>query len=301
MSVQLAKNVDVNKLKYSEVKVLTSGAKSVYINYGSEKLNIQTPVMSLPYGLGVPFESKDAAKTDIVLSADKKFDLTLSFRGMEDNPKIRSFYDKLKEIEAKIIDDAFTNRVAWFQDDYDGNKSFVARLFTPIIKIDKDKTTGKLVGKYPPTFKAKLPYNTKDDTFAFDCYDMENNELDFASIMKKLKSAKIQGIIQLTGLWFAGGKYGCSWKFNSAKFQLVQSYKMTFLEDSDTENIKDEIDETEEEDIAVDTEAIKAPHPQEEDEENISEGYGEGDEDNSQQSVAPPPPPAKKVASRKGK
>jgi hypothetical protein len=300
MSVQLAKNVDVNKLRYSEVKVLASGAKSVYINYGSEKLNIQTPVMSLPYGLGVPFESKDAAKTDISLSAEKKFDLTLSFRGMEDNPKIKSFHDKLKEIEAKIIDDAFTNRVAWFQDDYDGNKSFVAKLFTPIIKVDKDKNTGKLVGKYPPTFKAKLPYNTKDDTFAFDSYDMENNELDFTSIMKKLKSAKIQGIIQLTGLWFAGGKYGCSWKFNSAKFQLVQSYKMTFLEDSDTENIKDDIEETEEDDIVIDTEAIKAPHPQEEEEDDGVDG-DDDDNDNSQQSVAPPPPPAKKTTTRKGK
>jgi hypothetical protein len=252
--------------------------------------------MSLPYGLGVPFENKDAVKTDIAMSTDKKFDLTLSFRGMEDNPKIKSFHDKLKEIEAKIIDDAFINRVAWFQDDYDGNKSFVARLFTPIIKIDKDKATGKLVGKYPPTFKAKLPYNTKDDTFAFDCYDMENNELDFASIMKKLKSAKIQGIIQLTGLWFAGGKYGCSWKFNSVKFQLAQSYKMTFLEDSDTENIKDDIDETEEDDITIDADVIKPPHPQEEEEGE----EGDDGEDETQQSVAPPPPPAKKTTSRKG-
>ena len=131
--VQLAKNIDVNKLRYSEMKTLTSGAKTVYVNYGSEKLTIQTPVLSLPYGLGEPYEAKDAAKNGTTISdKEKKYDLTASFRGIDENPKVKVFHDKLKEIENKIIDDAFSNRLAWFKDDFDGNKSFVSKLFSPI-------------------------------------------------------------------------------------------------------------------------------------------------------------------------
>ena len=282
MSVLLAKNVDLNKIKYSEVKTLSSGAKSVYINYGIEKLNIQTPVLSMPYGIGLPYESKDSTK-----KVEKKFDITMSLRGIEDNVKISSFHDKIKEIESKIIDDAFTNRLAWFKDDFDGNKAVIAKLFHPIIKIDKDKETGKIAGKYPATFKAKLPYDIKNDRFTFDAFNMENEELEFETIMNKLKGGKIQGIIQLTGLWFAGGKYGCTWKLNSAKFQLYQSYKMEFIEDSDTEKIAN--DDEDEDDITVDNDVkVTHPLPQEEEEE-------EEDEEESEVAVAAPPPPARKT------
>lgn len=295
MSVQLAKNVDVSKLKYSEVKTLASGAKSVYINYGTEKLNIQTPVLSLPYGIGLPFENKDAAKSGVATSSEKKYDLTMSFRGIEDNIKISSFHDKLKEIELKVIDDAFTNRLAWFKDDYDGNKAFVAKLFTPIIKVDKDKETGKFVGKYPATFKVKLPYDVKNDKFTFDSFNMENEEVEFSDIMNKLKGGKIQGIVQLTGIWFAGGKYGCSWKLNSAKFQLYQSYKMEFIEDSDTEKITND-EEEEDDEVTVDSDVkVSPPRPQEDEEEEE-----EDDDEDDKKSLPPPPPPAKKgPASRK--
>lgn len=289
--VFLSKNVDVNKLRYSEMRTLASGAKTVYVNYGSEKLTIQTPVLYLPYGLGEPYEAKDGVST---ADKDKKYDLTMSFRGMDENPKIQTFHDKLKEIENKIIEDAFANRLAWFKDDFDGNKSFVSKLFTPIVKIDKDPNTGKPVGKYPPTFKAKLPYDNKSNTFTFDSYDMENNEVEFENIMKSLKGAKTQLIVQLTGIWFAGGKYGCSWKIISSKFQLQQVTKMTFIQDSDVENIEDDDDD----DIIdtdcqqnIDAQGKSDEKEEEEDEEAQEEEDEEEDEEEEEEEPEPEPEP----------
>jgi hypothetical protein len=253
---QLAKNIDVSKIRYSELKSLSSGAKTVYVNYGSEKLSIQSPVLSVPYGVGEPYEAKEAAKNGTpIVDKDKKYDLTVSFRGLDENPKIKTFHDKLKEIENKVIDDAFNNRLLWFKDDFDGNKSFVSKLFSPIVKVDKDPNTGKPVGKYPPTFKAKLPYDNKTSSFTFDAFDMDNNEISFQSILTKLKGAKTQLIVQLTGIWFAGGKYGCSWKVISAKFQLHQNSKITFIEDSDTEKVASN-DEDEDDDDIVDNDVL---------------------------------------------
>ena len=40
MNVLLPKNLDINKIKYSELKVMKSGAKSVYVNYSGSKINI---------------------------------------------------------------------------------------------------------------------------------------------------------------------------------------------------------------------------------------------------------------------
>ena len=248
----LPKSVDVSKLRYSEVRTLASGSKSIYVNYGTQKLRIQTPVMHMPYGIGEGFEDKNKAPApELKKNTDKKYDVTLSFKGSEENPKIQTFLDKMREIEVEIIDKAFENREPWFKDDYDGNKAFVARMFSPMIKIDKDPKTGKVVGKYPPTLRVKVPYDGVNDKFNFDSFDMDNNDINFSDIIAKLKGGKTQLIIELTGIWMAGGKYGCTWKVISGKFQLAQSNKMSFIQDSDTEKAGNDEEEEEEEEEEV--------------------------------------------------
>ena len=249
----LPKSVDVSKLRYSEVRTLASGSKSIYVNYGTQKLRIQTPVMHMPYGIGEGFEDKNKAPApELKKNTDKKYDVTLSFKGSEENPKIQTFLDKMREIEVEIIDKAFENREPWFKDDYDGNKAFVARMFSPMIKIDKDPKTGKVVGKYPPTLRVKVPYDGVNDKFNFDSFDMDNNDINFSDIIAKLKGGKTQLIIELTGIWMAGGKYGCTWKVISGKFQIAQNNKMSFIQDSDTEKAgNDDEEEEEEEDLDV--------------------------------------------------
>lgn len=245
----LPKAVNVNSFKYSEVKVLKSGAKTIYINYGTSKLRIQTPVMYLPYGINEgSFEDKNAKPDPSkVEKKDKKFDITLSFKGHEDNNKISDFLNKVKEIENKIIDDAFEYRQAWFKDDFDDNKAIVARLFNPNIKIDKDKVTGKPVGKYPPTIRIKLPYDNDNEKFNFNSYNMNGEVIDLLDIISKLKGGKAQLIIELNSIWFAGGKFGCTWKLITGKFQRSIINDISFIDDSDTEKIKDEEDEEDEE------------------------------------------------------
>jgi hypothetical protein len=248
----LPKNVDVSKLRYSEVRTLSSGSKSIYVNYGSNKLRIQTPVMYMPYGIGEGFEDKSIKNPEVKKNTDKKYDITLSFKGSDENPKIQTFLEKMREIETEIIDKAFENREPWFKDDYDGNKAFVARMFSPMIKIDKDAKTGKVVGKYPPTLRVKIPYDGANDKFNFDALDMDNVDIDFAAIITKLKGGKTQLIIELTGIWMAGGKYGCTWKVVSGKFQLSQNNKIVFIDDSDTEKpAGDDNEEEDEEEIVA--------------------------------------------------
>jgi hypothetical protein len=251
MNVLLAKNFDTDKLKYSELRVMKSGAKSVYINYGGNKVNLQTPVLTIPYGVNdnMQFIKKDDNRKD----EERKYDVTVSFKGMDENPKIKQFHDKMKELENKIIDDAFANRLVWFKNNYGGNKDVVANMFTPIVKHDKDKLTGEYANKYPPTFKAKIPYNSHENKFEFDCYDMDGNDTNFHDILANLKGGKAMFIIQLSGIWFSAGMFGCSWKIVSARFQQLNTSKITFVADSDDDNANDDEDE---DDISVDTDVI---------------------------------------------
>jgi hypothetical protein len=245
----LPKSVNVNNIKYSEVKVLKSGAKTVYINYTTGKLRVQTPVMYLPYGVNEGGYEDKNAKLDPakVEKKDKKFDINLSFKGHEENSKISEFLNKLKEIESKLVDDAYEYRQAWFKDDFDNNKAILARLFSPIIKVDKDKATGKVVGKYPPTIRFKLPYDNENDKFNFNSYNMNGEAIDLIDIITKLKGGKAQLIVELNSIWFAGGKFGCTWKLITGKFQRSITNDISFIEDSDTEKVKDDEEEEDEE------------------------------------------------------
>ena len=321
MTVILPKQIDVSKLKYSEVKQMKSGAKSVYINYGNDKLTIQTPALYLPYGISPPYSEKEKKDDQPIEKVVPGSTLDVSFRGMDENEKVKQLYNKLKDIENKIVDDAFENRELWFKDDFDNNKAFCKKLFSPIIKVDKDPNTGKELGKYPPTFKAKIPFD-KNEQCTMDCYDMQNEELDINEVFKKLKGAKVVMIIQLTGLWMAGGKYGCSWKVCSSKFQLSQNVKVTFIKDSDEEDVED-VEEEEEDDIVPD-EVVKEvpkkekkkvvkkepePEEQEQEEEEQEEEEQEEQEEEDEEEEEPvvpepepeplPPPPKKKLTKKK--
>ena len=301
MNVLLPKNLDINKIKYSELKVMKSGAKSVYVNYSGSKINIQTPVMNIPYGVNdnQKFIKDDPKRKD----EPPKYDLTVSFKGIDENPKIKVFHDKMKELEEKIIDDAFANRLAWFKNNYGGNKDTVSNMFSNIIKHDKDKETGEVVNKYPPTFKAKIPYNPLESKFEFDSYDMDNKEIDFTEYVSNLKGGRAQFIIQLNGIWFSAGMFGCSWKIVSGKFQQSNASKPTFIPDSDDDVEEDEEDE---EDIEVDTDAIKAKteetkekEEEEEEEEEEAEAEAEAEEEEDEEEEPEPPKPVKKAPVKK--
>jgi hypothetical protein len=236
-SVQTAKTINVSKLQFSGLKTLGNQSKTVYVNYEGGKLRVQTPLMVLPYGVGdnEKINAANPNKKDEVQA--KRYDINVSFRGMETTPRLQEMYDKMREIETRVIDEVFANRQTWLRDDYDGVKSFVAKLFTPIVKHDKNKDTGKVENKYPPTMKIKIPYDEKTDVFNFACSDMDGEDLDFKSCLTKLKGAKTKLIMELGGIWFAGQRYGCSWKVIRAKFDVLDSTtSASFIPDSDDED-----------------------------------------------------------------
>jgi len=317
----LSKKVDVSKLSYLPPKKNTNGGKSVLVSYAGEPLVIQLPVMYIPYGLTDAANiviDKNAKKTDKLPS---RYVIDLSFRGKEEDKPLNNAFEKLQEIETRIKKDAFANRVSWMNDRFDDMEPLVNKMFSSNMRFDKDKETGKILNRYPPTFRVKLPYKNETDTFEFDSYDMDQNELAFKDIKDNLKGAKTRMIIQLAGLWFAGGKYGCTWKLLSGSFQQKMKKHVVYVVDSDEEDAPPakkgaskhliEDDEDLEDDVAAATASVTQklantviseseeeeeedePEPEEEDEEEDDE------EEEREPTPPPPPPPKKKVAAVK--
>ena len=67
MNVLLPKDIDVNKLDFSDVKPYGSVAKIVYVNHDKSPIIMQLPLMKSPYGLGT-YDDGEKCKHSLDLS-----------------------------------------------------------------------------------------------------------------------------------------------------------------------------------------------------------------------------------------
>jgi hypothetical protein len=185
------------KITISAPKILASGAKQAYFNYDGERLIIQTASnMSSPFGLNV---------------ADKygppEYSVGLSFRGHDQNTEVKQFMDTISFIDEFMINEGVKNSKAWFKDTlgYEVIKAF----YTPTLKYSKDKDGNVL--DYPPTIRLKL--RKFGDEFETKFYDNDGTPHKGVPVEDLLvKGAQMTAIIECAGIWFAGSKYGLTWR-----------------------------------------------------------------------------------------
>jgi len=226
------KHFDTKLIKLSDPKVNNYGGKMVYLNYKEDKqsLILQIPKMRMPYDMS-EFK-QDNAPAD----ADSKFSINLAFNDMENNEQVKMLYDKLTELDSKLINMGVKNSQKWFKSKH--KKEVIKALYAPVIRFYKDKETGEISDKYPPTIKLKLPRN-KNKEFACEVYNDDRERVELESVVKK--GSQVQALIRCSSIWFAGGKFGTSWMVVQMKVTPSKTLKgYSFLPDSDDEEDEDE-------------------------------------------------------------
>lgn len=205
---------------YTKPKVNASGGKQIGIlNAQSKKgLYISTPLM-LTWGVNEFTDDKSGRKT---------YDMSLQFPKEEyDTPQLQKFLKNILAFEAKLKADAVTNCKEWM------NKSkmsteVVDALWTPMVKYSKDQNTGEPDLTRAPTIRLKIPQ--WEEEWRVELYDMEQQPLfpnDKGLYPPDLiaKATNVATVMQCGGLWFANGKFGCTWKLVQAVVKPKQSLR----------------------------------------------------------------------------
>ena len=220
--------IQVENITYKEPKTIGNGGKQVYVEYNDSKLIVQTPKMTLPWSMG-KFDGDQGLK----------FSIDMSFKGMDTNEQMRDFHKFLDEFDDILVKQGVKHSMAWFKKK-DMKEEVLKALFSKQLKESKDKDTGEPDGKWPPTLKVKLPY--KNDKFTCEIYDNKKNMIDTEQLESILvRGCEVQALIEHTGIWFAGGKYGCSWKVIQMKVTAPSTIKgYSFIDSSDDEDVVDE-------------------------------------------------------------
>ena len=248
-SVVYPSSFNSKNITISAPRQLQSGAKQAYLNYGGERLVMQTAVaMSVPFGLNVADKFGPA-----------EYSVELSFRQSEQRPEIKEFMDVIAQIDEQMLVEGVKNSKSWFKGDL--GRDVVKAFYTPSLKYSKDKEGNVL--NYPPNLKLKLRKVNND--FETKFYDINGNPYKGIPVEDLLvKGVQVTAIIECAGVWFAGSKFGLTWrakqiaihklpeKIADFAFKGLGSAKAAPIEDADDE---DEAAENEVDDEA----AFRAP------------------------------------------
>ena len=103
-------------------------------------------------------------------------------------------------------------------------------LYTRALKYQKDKETGEILKDKSPTMKVKLGY--WDGKFDCELFDTEGKMIYSAETKPEEspidyipKASQAAVIVQCTGIWFAGGKFGVTWKLIQAVIKQKPTLK----------------------------------------------------------------------------
>lgn len=274
------KNFKLAKLSVTTPRPIpgTVGAKTAYVNYDGdkEKLMFQTPCLPSPFGLNV-FDNK---------TGPLKHSIDLAMVGYEEEgTKANEFYNAITQIDDFMIDTATRNSKLWFKKDM--SREVVENNYTRSAKFSRDKDGNK--SSYPPNIKLNLRKKKDSEEFETDIFDAKSrtdpNAMPIRGVPLKdllLRRSEFTCLIECTSVWFAGDKFGLSWRAVHMRIDKVAGgiSGYSFVDDDA------EVPEAEEEAPQVTRPVVQSQQATFDDE----------DED---EEVAPAPVPTKTVATVK--
>ena len=277
--------------KYTKPKINKSGGKSVGVlnSVSGKSLYLSTPLM-LTWGVSEFVDEKTGRRT---------YDMSLQFpRDDYRTEATDKFLENITAFQSKLKADAIANSKDWL------NKAkmsaeVVDALFHPMLKHPKDPETGEPDYTRAPTLRVKLEY--WDEKFNCEVYDVEQKLVfpdDESSVMPMdliEKSSNVAVVIRCGGLWFANGKFGCTWKLVQAVVKPKASLKgrclITLTADDAAKMQAQSTSDDDDDDVAV----VLADDSEDDNDDD-------DDNDDADEVAAPPtPPPAPKAKAVKKK
>ena len=224
------RDIDFKKVTFSAPRAMgNTGAKMLFINYDGMPFSVQLPELMVGWDIMFYGDERNPGSG--------KYQVSLKFANMSDK-KQSEMHSFLENLDKTLIKACQENSASWIKKpkiDESGAKL----LYTPLIRHSLDKETGEPNGKYPDEFKIKLV--KRDNQHLFKLFDENTKEvtLDGADIpLEDLikKGSKLRGVIRCNGVWFASGKFGCTWKGEQIKVETPKQVAEYAFEDTDDDD-----------------------------------------------------------------
>ena len=214
--------VAIRNIESKNVSFVVGQAKSgrnppINMKYEGQNLLIGLPRMGFPGGVLVR-EGENGMTTYTLIGTLKGCDPFAKERAPESADDVGLFYNFLLDTEESIIKSVVENSVKWFGKRR--SEEAVRDSFKRILSISSDKVDGEYVpnGKYPPSFRVKLPvYDGRLSCAVED--NLKNPVYTTPDTLTTVfpKGVEVGLVISGSIYVIAGGGFGVTWRMQAAQ------------------------------------------------------------------------------------
>jgi hypothetical protein len=242
--------LNTENIRFSPVKTLANGSKSIYVNYNDSSIFLHMPELAIrgfDSGNFFPTEGKPGSG---------KYAVKMDLNGHTSDPQVKAFFDKISEMDEIVKQAGIDNSVAWFKKKV-MTADTINNAYNPMIKHSVDKETGEPNGKYPPSFTFKV--NQYDGVVQCKFFDGDkkainvnkSDEEDYQKVGICIpfkdrmsiphegifkKGAMVKGVLRCKAVWLMNGNFGVRWDAEQLRVKAPPSFDdYAFLDDSDGE------------------------------------------------------------------
>ena len=204
-------------VSFGKSDTMRNGGKIVNLGYpGARRIQLQTPIVSLPFGVNEPFKGSGAGEV-------QSYSVDLSFRGYDTSPGMAKFLEKMKAIDAIVLKKAHESSVEWFGKQT--SMEVIQELYRPLIREAKDP-------QFAPTMKVKIPVVGGVPSASFFDENKDPVQMDYI-----VKGTSAKFIIEVSSVWFVNKNFGVTWRLVQALVSSRPSETPTggfgFVDDED--------------------------------------------------------------------
>jgi len=208
-----ASNANIDQVSFTEAKRNKQGGLGVQFKYAGQSFEMRLPHMNFPGGLLQREDEKSGNVTYSLIGSLKGCDPYAKNRS-ENTDDMSKLYNFLLDIQEKLILVATENSSKWFgkkRGEESIRDSFNSR---SILSVSSDKVGDEYLpnGKYPPSFKLKIP--VYDGRVAMDVVDSSAKPI--ALSVESLRSVFPKGVagrLLVSGsVYIIGQSFGVTWR-----------------------------------------------------------------------------------------
>jgi hypothetical protein len=250
-----ASNAVIDRVTFTEAKRNKQGGLGVSFKYDGQNFALRLPRMSFPGGLLQREDEKSGNVSYSLIGSLKGCDPYAKARSTADD-EMAKLYNFLMDVQDKLIQAATENSSKWFgkkRGEESIRDSFNDR---SILSVSSDKVGDEYVpnGKYPPSFRLKIP--VYDGRIAMDVVDATTKPVYLT--VDSLRSVFPKGVganlIVNGSVYIIGQSFGVTWRVSMA--QVFPQTRLTAA--SAFEVVPDDAPEADE-DAPVQEAPVEAP------------------------------------------
>jgi hypothetical protein len=211
-------NAKIEQVSFTEAKRNKQGGTGVQIKYAGQGFEMRLPHMSFPGGLLQREDEKSGNISYSLIGSLKGCDAYAKTRS-PNNDDMSNLYNFLLDLQEKLIQTATENSSKWFgkkRGEESIRDSFNSR---SILSLSSDKVGDEYVpnGKYPPSFRVKIP--VYDGRIAMDVVDASTKPVSLT--LESLRSVFPKGVagrLLVSGsVYIIGQSFGVTWRVTMAQ------------------------------------------------------------------------------------